>query len=67
MVSTDNQQWQGFWRWLVAGFISPKHLQALPGCFFYQILSLQAGKNFLLVKYSPIGEAGALAKPAGCC
>jgi len=63
MVSTDNQQWQGFWRWLVAGFISPKHLQALPGWFFYQILSLQAGTNFLLVKYSPIGKAGVLAEP----
>ncbi len=50
MVSTDNRQWQGFWHWLVAGFKSPKHLQALSGCFFYQILSLQAGENFLLVK-----------------
>jgi len=46
MVSTDNRQWQGFCRWLVAGFISPKHLQALSGCFIYQILSLQAGKIF---------------------
>ncbi|MFH1663011.1 MAG: hypothetical protein ABH934_03750 [Chloroflexota bacterium] len=50
MVSTDNQQWQGFWHWLVADFKSPKHLQALSGCFFYRISSLQAGKNFLLLK-----------------
>jgi hypothetical protein len=56
MVSTDNQQWQGFWRWLIAGFKSPKHLQALSGCFFYRILSLQAGKNYLLKKYSPTGK-----------
>ncbi len=75
MVTTNDQQRQGIWRLLVAGFISPKCLQALSDCIFYQILRSQAGMKFLLRKNLIINscvlsdqfaESGEQFKAIGC-